>query len=148
MLYAIELPDTGGDTRFANMYMAYETLPQRLKDAVEGRRAVFHSTRSNIDAVHPIVRTHPETGRRSIFVNPQLTTGIVGMDAAESERLLAEIYAHCDDEAFVYRHRWRPGDLVFWDNRCVLHIADHTRLDDPTYIRHMHRTTIGGDVPY
>ena len=61
---------------------------------------------------------------------------------------LADIYAHCAEERFIYWHCWEPGDLIFWDNRCVLHIADHSRLDDPTYIRHMHRTTIAGDVPY
>ena len=70
------------------------------------------------------------------------------MDPDESAALLAAIYGHCQRPELIYRHKWRPGDLVFWDNRCVLHIADHSRLDDPTYIRHMHRTTIGGDVPF
>lgn len=149
MLYAVELPDSGGDTGFANMVTAYETLPARLKAAVGNRRALFSSTRNlSLFAHHPVFRTHPETGRKSVFVNPQLTKGIDGMDPAESAALLAEIYAHCQKPQFVYRHKWRPGDLVFWDNRCVLHIADHRRLDDPTYIRHMHRTTIAGDTPY
>jgi taurine dioxygenase len=149
MLYAIELPDRGGDTGFANMVSAYERLPARLKEAVGSRRALFSSTRNlSLHGHHPVFRTHPETGRKSIFVNPQLTKGIDGMAAAESEALLAEIYEHCRRPEFIYWHKWRPGDLVFWDNRCVLHIADHTRLDDPTYIRHMHRTTIAGDVPF
>lgn len=148
MLYALELPDSGGNTGFANMYKAYDALPPTLKKAVDGKRATFHSTRSQIDALHPIVRTHPETDQKSIFVNPQLTTGIEGMDSAEGDALLAEIYAHNAQPEFHYWHEWHPGDLVFWDNRCVQHIADHTRLDDPSYIRHMHRTTIAGDVPF
>ena len=149
MLYAIELPDSGGDTGFANMIAAYETLPQRLKDAVGDRRALFSSTRNlSLVAHHPVFRTHPETGRKSIFVNPQLTKGIDGLSPDASTAVLDEIYEHCQRPDFIYWHTWRPGDLVFWDNRCVLHIADHARLDDPAYIRHMHRTTIGGDVPF
>jgi taurine dioxygenase len=131
------------------MVEAYERLPVRLKEAIGSRRALFSSTRNlSLHAHHPVFRTHPETGRKSIFVNPQLTKGIDGMEAAESEALLTEIYEHCQRPEFIYWHKWQPGDLVFWDNRCVLHIADHTRLDDPTYIRHMHRTTIAGDVPF
>ncbi len=150
MLYALELPDTGGDTCYANMYNAYDALPSHLKEAVEGRRATFRSSRrKDLPVVrHPIIRTHPETGRKSIFVNPQLTDAIEGMDTQASADLLSEIYAHNAQPEFVYRHKWQPGDLVFWDNRCVQHIADHKRLDDPTYIRHMHRTTIAGDVPF
>lgn len=149
MLYAVELPDSGGDTGYANMYAAYEKLPAHLKKAVEGKRAAYHSTRNpRQKALHPVIRTHPETGRKSIFVNPQLTKGIEGMPSDEADALLAEIYEHNKKPEFHYFHRWRPGDLVFWDNRCVQHIADHRRLDDPTYIRHMHRTTIGGDKPF
>ncbi len=149
MLYAIELPDSGGNTGFANMVKAYERLPARLKAAVGERRALFSSTRNlSLLAHHPVFRTHPETGRKSIFVNPQLTKSIDGMAAEDSAALLSEIYVHCQQPEFIYSHEWRPGDLVFWDNRCVLHIADHTRLDDPTYIRHMHRTTIAGDQPF
>lgn len=149
MLYAVELPDAGGDTGFANMYKAYSALPRHLEERVEGKRATFRSRHKNLPVVaHPIIRTHPETGRKSIFVNPQLTLAIEGLEAAASEDILSEIYAHNAQPEFVYWHKWRPGDLVFWDNRCVQHIADHTRLDDPTYIRHMHRTTIAGDVPF
>lgn len=150
MLYAVELPDAGGDTGYANMYKVYEALPSHLKDAVEGKRAIFQSSkRKELPPVaHPIVRTHPETGRKSIFVNPQLTVAIEGMDARESADILSEIYAQNAQPEFVYFHKWQPGDLVFWDNRCVQHIADHKRLDDPTYIRHMHRTTIAGDAPF
>jgi alpha-ketoglutarate-dependent taurine dioxygenase len=149
MLYAVELPDSGGDTGFANMIAAYETLPRRLKDAVGDRRALFLSTRNpSLFAHHPVFRTHPESGRKSIFVNPQLTKGIDGIEAAESAALLAEIYDHCRNPDFIYRHKWRPGDLVFWDNRCVLHIADLGRVGDPAYIRHMHRTTIQGEAAF
>ncbi|HAT36167.1 MAG TPA: taurine dioxygenase [Rhodospirillaceae bacterium] len=149
MLYAVELPESGGDTGFANMYAAYENLPTHLKEAVKGKRAVFHSMRNDLDdSLHPVIRTHPETGCKSIFVNPQLTTGIEGMADSEATDLLAEIYEHNTRPEFLYFHRWQTGDLVFWDNRCVQHIADHRRIDDPTYIRHMHRTTIAGDVPF
>lgn len=148
MLYAVELPDNGGDTGFANMIAAYDALPSTLKNAIDGQLATFSSKREGIDTSHPAIRTHPETGTRSIFVNPQLTSGIEGMNDTDASALLNDIYAHCRQARFVYWHRWQPGDLVFWDNRCVLHIADHSRLDDPTYIRHMHRTTIAGDVPY
>lgn len=164
MLYALEIPDRGGETGFANMYAAFETLPQHLKNAVEGRRGMFLAGRNNArrnfkkrltaeqrsatPAVsHPIIRTHPETGRRSIFANPQHTVSIDGYSETESEELLADIFAHCFQPRFVYHHEWSVGDLTFWDNRCIAHIADHSRLDDPTYIRHLHRTSIQGDVP-
>ena len=149
MLYALELPNSGGGTGFANMVKAYDALPTRLQEAIVGKRAMFCSTRNPLlKALHPIVRTHPETGQKSIFANPQLTKGIDGIDPTEAADLLAELYTHCQNPEFIYWHQWRPGDLTFWDNRCVWHIADHTRLDDPTYIRHMHRTTIAGDVPF
>jgi len=148
MLYALELPGSGGDTGFANMHAAYDGLPPHLKSAIDGKRAIFSSKREGTDRAHPAIRTHPETDRKSIYVNPQLTTGIEGMPDDEAAALLSEIYDHCTQERFLYWHRWQPGDLTFWDNRCVLHIADHSRLNDPSYIRHMHRTTIAGDVPH
>jgi len=165
MLYALEVPDAGGNTGFANMYSAYDALPENLKAAVEGRRGVFLAGRNNAKqafiralsqtqkdrtppVTHPIVRIHPETGRKAIFANPQHTIAIEGMGEADSEALLSEIFAHCARPEFVYRHQWRVGDLTFWDNRCVQHIADHTRLDDPGYIRHMHRTTIQGEAVF
>lgn len=149
MLYAIELPNTGGDTGFANMCAAYDALSEKMKQSVDGKRAIFHSTRDpSLIAAHPVVRTHPESGRKSIFVNPQLTSHIKGVDPEMSESLLKALYAHCQQPEFIYWHKWRQGDLTFWDNRCVLHIADHARLDDPTYLRHMHRTTIAGDRPF
>ena len=164
MLYGIEIPEEGGDTRFANMYSAYDALPQYLKKAVTGRRGVFLAGRSNEKQVflrnlnqtqkertpavtHPLIRTHPETGLKSIFANPQHTISIEGMDPLEANDILAELFAYGTKEDFIYRHKWRVGDLTFWDNRCVWHIADLSRISDPTYVRHLHRTTITGDVP-
>ncbi len=165
MLYAVEVPTEGGDTGFANMHAAYDTLPPALKAAVEGKRGVFLAGRNNAKrsfkrrlnqeqksktppVTHPIIRTHPETGRKSVFANPQHTIAIDGMDEAASDRILSDLFAHCARPEFVYRHKWRVGDLTFWDNRSVLHIADQSRLDDPGYIRHLHRTTIEGDAPF
>lgn len=165
MLYGVEIPDAGGDTGFANMHRAYETLPPGLKAKVDGKRGVFLAGRNNAKrsfrrryteaqqektpaVTHPICRTHPENGRKSVFANPQHTIAIEGMSEAESDAVLEELFEHCARPEFAYYHRWRAGDLVFWDNRSVWHIADHSRLDDPTYIRHLHRTTIEGDAPF
>ena len=148
MLYGIEIPDKGGNTGFANMYKAYEALPKHLKDAVEGKRGLYLAGRSNAERsfkramsqaqidktpghVHPLIRTHPETGRQCVFANPQHTLAIEDMDETESTAVLSALFEHNAQEKFVYRHQWRVGDLTFWDNRCAQHIADHTRLDDP-----------------
>jgi len=165
MLFAVEVPDRGGDTGFANMYTAYDTLPAVLKRALDGRRAVFLAGRNNANrsfrrslsrsqkkntppVSHPAIRTHPETGRKAIFVNPQHTVAIEDMDTSESDDVLAQVFAHTARAEFSYFHHWSVGDLAFWDNRCVQHIADLSRLEDPTYIRHLHRTSIRGDVPF
>ena len=164
MLYSLEIPPPGkgGDTLFANLRAAYETLPAATKARLDGLRAVYMASRKRIKdddrirlnekqdeatpaVTHPVVRTHPETGRKALFVNPGHTDHIVGMDPAESRALLYELFAHATDDAFVYRHKWRLHDLVFWDNRCLMHIADPPM---PGYDRHMHRTTIEGDRPY
>ena len=165
MLYALEVPDHGGNTGFANMYDAYETVPDDLRQALDGTRAVFLPGRSQKNGAdfqvgfsteqkdrvppvaHPLFRTHPETGRKSVFANPQHTIGIEGMDDSESRPLLDRLFDHCAQARFTFRHKWRAGDLVFWDNRCALHIADLSRVGDPAYQRHMHRTTIMGDRP-
>lgn len=165
MLYAIEVPEAGGNTGFKNMYKAYDTLPGHLKKSLDGRRAVFLAGRNNTKRnfirplnkaqkertpaiAHPVVRIHPETGRKAIFANPQHTVAIEGMEESESDALLAALFDHCDRPEFSYSHIWRQRDLTFWDNRCVQHIADHSRLDDPGYIRHMHRTTIEGEAVF
>jgi taurine dioxygenase len=164
MLYSLEIPPAGkgGDTLFANLRAAYEALPEAMKARLDGLEAVYMASRKRIKddnrirlneqqdeatpaVTHPVVRTHPETGRKALFVNPGHTDHIVGMDPAESRALLDELFQHATDDAFVYRHKWRLHDLVFWDNRCLMHIADPPL---PGYDRHMHRTTIEGDRPY
>jgi len=162
LLYALEIPPAGkgGDTLFANMYKAYETLPNATKARIDGLTAVFMIGRKrnrddrvllsdeqeerSPDVIHPVVRTHPETGRKALFVNPAHTDRIVGLDPAESRALLDELNAHSTRPEFVYRHKWRLRDLVFWDNRCLMHIADPP---EPGHDRHMHRTTVEGDRP-
>jgi taurine dioxygenase len=165
MLHAQELPAEGGDTLFANMHLAYDTLPQALRRAIEGLRAE-HSylakyeelrerspwrpalTQQQLDEVkpveHPIVRTHPGNGRRALFVGEHFTTRVVGLPEDESRDLLAQLFAHSVKPEHIYRHRWQPHDMVFWDNRSVIHLAagcpDHMR-------RRLNRTTIEGDVP-
>ncbi|MFJ4141925.1 TauD/TfdA dioxygenase family protein [Pseudomonas sp. NPDC089734] len=166
MLHAQELPSEGGDTLFADMHLAWETLPQHLRDAVEGRSAIHSYTSRYLDGdnaaswrpaltpeqlaqvaevTHPIVRTHPENGRKALFVSENFTTRIVGLPEDESRRILAEIYAHCTRPEHVYRHKWQPHDMVFWDNRSLIHLA----AGCPTHLRRkLYRTTIQGDAPF
>lgn len=166
MLHAQELPEEGGDTLFANMHLAWDTLPAALRHAVDSLKAE-HSYlckyeelrarspwRPPLSAeqiasvkpqVHPVVRTHPETGRKALFVSEHFTTRIVGLPEAESAELLAQLFAHSVRPEHIYRHRWQPHDMVFWDNRSLMHLAagcpDHLR-------RRLNRTTIEGDVPF
>lgn len=165
-LHAQELPATGGDTAFANMHLAWDTLPQALKDAVEGKFAAhdyqlkygelqqLNKLRPNLTpaqiaqltpAVHPVVRTHPETGRKALFVSEHFTSHILGIPADESRALLDQLFAHSVKEEHVYRHQWQPHDLVFWDNRSLLHLATGTPSDQR---RKLYRVTIEGDVPF
>lgn len=166
MLHAQELPEEGGDTLFANMHLAWDTLPLELKRIVEGRKAE-HSYlanyaelqrrspwRPNLTAaqiaevapvLHPVVRTHPETGRRALFVSEHFTTRIEGLPEDESRDVLDRLFAHSVRPEHIYRHRWLPHDMVFWDNRSLMHLAagcpEHCR-------RKLYRTTIEGDAPY
>ena len=163
LLYALEIPPHGGDTLFNNMYLAYETLPDATKTRLAGRRAEYllGSARDYYTAAerpaltaaqlakvppvtHPVVRTHPETGRKALYVSPAHTVRILDIDEAESAELLEELTEHAVRPEFVYRHRWRLHDLVFWDNRCCMHIAEPPPTEFP---RHMHRTTVIGDRP-
>lgn len=164
-LHAQELPAEGGDTLFANMHLAWDTLPAHLRDAVKDLRAEHtylaryaelqarSPWRPNLSAEqiaqvkpvqHPVVRTHPETGRKALFVSEHFTTRIVGLPEDESRALLDELFAHSVREAHLYRHVWREHDLVFWDNRSLMHLAGGT----PDHLRRkLYRTTIEGDVP-
>jgi len=168
LLYGLEVPPEGGQTKFANMYAAYEALSDAMKERIAGLRAIHDYKRhykkadaasggkratlreDQVDslkpAVHPVVRTHPETGRKALYIDEGHTIGIEGMDDAEAGPLLAELCAHAIRPEFVYAHDWRQYDLVFWDNRCLLHQAQP--YDQDNYIRHMQRTTVAGDRPY
>jgi taurine dioxygenase len=166
LLHAQELPAEGGDTLFADMHLAYDSLPTALKSAIEGRQAE-HSylaryeelrqrspwrpalTAQQIEevkpAVHPVVRTHPETGRKALFVSEHFTTRIIGLPEGESSELLEQLFAHSVRPEHVYRHQWREHDMVFWDNRSLMHLAAGT----PDRLRRkLYRTTIEGDKPF
>ena len=153
-LYALEVPASGGDTGFANMYKALETLPPSLRPAIEGRR-IKHDARFNSagylreetrpDVIHPIVRTHPETGRKALFLGRRLNAMIVGVPPAESEVLLDALWSHATQPRFIWHHKWRPRDLVMWDNRVTMHRRDSF---DPSARRVMHRTQTKGTRPY
>jgi len=157
MLYAIEVPRSGGNTLFANGYAAYETLPEDVKRRIAGRRALNaydYDTGATIRGAtvrdeapayaHPVVRTHPATGRKALYVNRLMTRHIEGLTPQESEELLNLLFAHQEQPKFVYEHVWRPGDLLMWDNRCAL----HARTDfSPDERRLMRRVTILGEKP-
>jgi taurine dioxygenase len=164
LLHAQEIPAEGGDTSFVNMYRVYETLPPEVKRRIAGKRAV-HSYRNSYDrmqasvwrpalseeqkaevkeVVHPVVRVHPETGRDALFVNEGFTSRILDLPEGESRELLDFLFAHSKEPRFAYRHLWQEHDLVFWDNRCAIHLAHGC---PPELRRHMHRTTVQGDVP-
>ncbi len=166
LLHAQELPAEGGDTLFADQHLAWEALSPELQRRILPLKAE-HSylakyeelraknpwrpklSQAQIDqvapAVHPVVRTHPETGRKALFVSEHFTTRIVDLPKEEVDALLAELFAHSVRPEFIYRHQWRPHDLVFWDNRSLMHLAagtpDHLR-------RRLNRTTVVGDAPF
>ena len=166
MLHAQELPSEGGDTLFANMHLAWDTLPAALREAAEGLRAE-HSYLVKYDelreknpwrpklsdaqvaevkpVVQPVVRTHPETGRKALFVSEHFTTRIVGLPEDESRDLLAQLFAHSVRPEHIYRHRWQAHDMVFWDNRSLMHLATSFPA---SMRRRLNRTTIEGDVPF
>lgn len=147
ILYAIEVPDTGGDTMWVNLYRAYEELDEGLKGRVEDLRAVHRHPRPQQNpptpAVHPVIRTHPETGRRLIYVSPHLTSHIDGVSEAESRELLDKLVSHATQPKYVWRHRWRVGDLLVWDNRCTMHRRESFPNDQR---RVMKRTQIFGEA--
>lgn len=156
MLYAMEIPRQGGNTLFLNGYAAYEELPAALKTKIEGRRAIngydyaHGETRGTVlrdgipFASHPIVRTHPVTGRKALYVNRLMTLFIEDMAAEESEDLLMQLFAHQEQKSFVYEHVWTPGDVVVWDNRCTLHARTDFSAAERRLLR---RVTIMGEKP-
>jgi taurine dioxygenase len=157
MLYALVVPSAGGNTLFANGYKAYATLPDAIKRRIDGRKALnaydydTASTKRGTrladgvpSYVHPVVRTHPATGRKALYVNRLMTVRIEGLPADESDELLDLLFEHQERREFVYEHVWRPGDLLMWDNRCTL----HARTDfSPDERRLMRRVTILGEKP-
>ena len=168
VLYALETPAYGGDTMFANMYQAYDALSDGMKEMLDGLIAVHSATnaygtraRYDLNALrsmeietgvegdaemeHPVVRTHPETGRKCLFVNPVYTIRFKGMTARESAPLLTYLCEHSVRPEFTCRFRWRDKSLALWDNRCTQHLALN---DYPGFRREMHRTTIAGDRPH
>ncbi|HEX5796600.1 MAG TPA: TauD/TfdA family dioxygenase [Geminicoccaceae bacterium] len=164
LLYALETPPVGGDTMFANMYLAYEALSEGMQRLLGGLRAVnvagkatarqtreeMHAKRGTAadvaatSAVHPVVRTHPETGRRALYVNLAHTVRFEGMTEAESAPLLDYLFAHQIQPEFTCRFAWRPGSLALWDNRASLH---YPLNDYHGHRRVMHRVSIAGDRP-
>jgi taurine dioxygenase len=160
MLYAMEVPDEGSDTLMADLCAAWNALPPERQAALEGLQ-VQHSWRALMemkgvpvsreddflpDVVHPLVRTHPADGRKALWPSTGVTRGIVGMPNPEGLDLLQELVEFSTQDRFVYRHKWRVGDVLIWDNRCTLHTG--TRFDVTKYQRHVHRTWIKGDRPF
>jgi len=142
ILHARVLPEYGGDTMWANQYLAFERLSPGLQRMLDGMRAV-HSA-FELESTHPVVRTHPETGRRALFVNAGFTRRFEDMTVEESRPLLRYLVEQATIPDLTYRHHWSTGDLVMWDNRCVMHFAIH---DYGEQSRVMHRVTVQGDRP-
>ncbi len=156
MLYALEIPPAGGDTEFINMYAVYDALPDRLKQGIAGFRIKHDGTynsggyvrqgvtpsddpRLSPGSYHPLVCTHPETGRHMLYLGRRRNAYIEGLELHASEALLDELWAYTDDPEFTWRNAWQVGDLVLWDNRCTMHRRD---AFDPAARRVMHRTQI------
>ena len=158
ILYLTEVPpDGGGDTMFANMYQAYERLSPAMAEFLEGLTAIHDSTKAHgyrkrsgdadlefPRAEHPVVRTHPVSGRRGLYVNRGFTTNIPQLARAESDALLEFLYRHIETPEFCCRFRWEANSVAFWHNRCVQH---HALFDYFPHRRYGHRVTICGDKP-
>ncbi|MFF5232485.1 TauD/TfdA dioxygenase family protein [Dactylosporangium sp. NPDC000521] len=167
ILRAVVLPPSGGDTNWADSQLAYESLSAPVRALADQLTAVHDGNRefgyylaqrrggkgsvwdgevvTRLDPVeHPVVRVHPETGRKGLFVNPGFTSHIAGVSEAESRGILDLLYAHLTKPEHIVRHRWRPGDVAMWDNRSTAHYANR---DYGTAHRVMHRITLRGDVP-
>ncbi len=161
-LFAIELPSSGGDTQYVNMHDAYDDLPEATKRKIAGLKAVHvyqskYSPRAlaglNDDSrrslpppgLHPLVRTHPDNGRKALYLNPVRMESIVGMDDGEALKLIEELMAHATQKKYEYRHKWRHGDWVIWDNRSVMHQANPDY--DMSERRYLYRLLLKGEVP-
>ncbi|MGI9421702.1 MAG: TauD/TfdA dioxygenase family protein [Hyphomicrobiaceae bacterium] len=162
VLLAVQLPDSGGDTQFVNMCRAYEELPEDTKALIAGKTAKHvyqskHSTRKLMSlpqgndrevpkaVFHPLVRTHPENDRKALYINPIRIEEISDMEESEALDLLDSLLKHSTQEKYQYRHRWRVGDLVMWDNRCLLHKANGDY--DHSQTRYLYRVMLRGDQP-
>jgi taurine dioxygenase len=162
ILRGVVVPPYGGDTQFANIVVAYERLSEPIRDLIDGLHAVHHNvlplargempaemaqqfSSTDIRSVHPVVRVHPETGERAIFVNPNFTSHIVELSRKESRHLLEMLYEQISNPEFTCRFRWEPGSIAFWDNRATAHLVP---TDIPAgFHRSMQRITLTGDVP-
>ena len=162
VLHAVRLPDQGGDTQYANMAAAYAALPSTARERLAPLMGIHvyqssHSARQLMGlnetdkervpnaVLHPLVRTHPESGAKAIYLNPIRIEGILGLDHKEALPLLDELLEHGTQERFQYRHAWKPGDFVMWDNRCLLHKANGDY--DMGQVRYLYRVMLQGDVP-
>jgi len=162
MLFAVELPSHGGDTQYVNMHKAYEDLPAETKTRIDGLKAVHvylskfsprplgHLTEESRDKLpppgfHPLVRTHPENRRKALFLNPVRMESIVGMDEEPALALIDELMRHATQNKYEYRHKWRHGDWVLWDNRSVMHQANPDY--DMNERRYLYRLMLKGEVP-
>lgn len=162
LLHAVTLPPEGGDTQFANMAMAYRALSDEKKAAIAGlkvvhsweanrrntgnRPATEEEKRDRPPVTHPLVRTHPDSGEKGLYIGYH-TSHVEGMPEDEGRALLFELLEHATQPQFVYTHRWRPGDLVMWDNRCLLHRAV-ANYEMDKHARILHRSVVRGSVPY
>lgn len=161
MLYALTVPPAGGDTHFCNMYAAYDSLPGALRERISGLNLKHDATynsggyvRQGITAVddplsstgvyHPLVTTHPETGRKALYLGRRRNAYIGGLARAQSEALLDELWSYATKDELTWRTEWKPGDLVLWDNRSTMHRRD---AFDPAFSRTLHRTQIKGEAP-
>ncbi len=169
ILHSKQNPNMGGDTQFANMYLAYETLPEEFKERIEGLKAIhavsklknkrvkvserrpdakdhYEMQKSIPDQIWPLARTHPVTGRKALYVSERFTIGIEGVAEDEADEILEVLFEHQVKPEFIYTHKWKDGDLVIWDNRCVIHrgVGGYSYPD----VRTMHRTVVAGDRPF
>ena len=162
MLFAVELPSSGGDTQYVNMHDAYDDLPEDTKRGIDGLKAVHvylskysprplgsitEQSRSDLPppGIHPLVRTHPENGRKALFLNPVRMESIVGMEDTDALALIGDLMRHATHMRYEYRHKWRRGDWVMWDNRSVMHQANPDY--DMNERRYLYRLMLKGEVP-